>query len=116
MRKLLVFILIFAISLLLVDRVVANIYLPKKGDTEVIIYTTDWCPYCEALRKTLDAYEIEYTDHDTESSLSGVLGFWALGGRGVPVAVIGEEIIHGYDSIAVTDALVSVGYEIPAEW
>ena len=116
MKKPLIFLLIVALVLFAVDRAAAYLYLPKAGATEIVIYTTEWCPYCKALRNTLNQYNIPFTEHDTEKSIQGVLGFWALRARGVPVSVIGEEIIYGYDGQKITDALVSSGYEIPASW
>ena len=106
----------FAVIIFATDRLAAHLYLPKKGSNEVVIYSTSWCPYCKALRNTLTQYEIPFTEHDTEKSLQGILGFWALRGRAVPVSVIGEQVIHGFDGQTITDALVSAGYEIPIEW
>lgn len=116
MNKTLLFILLFAAMLFATDRVVAHLYLPKQGSNAVVIYSTTWCPYCKALRKTLNQYQVPFTEHDTEKSLQGVLGFWALRGRAVPISVIGEEIIHGYDGQIITQALVNAGYDIPAQW
>ena len=116
MRKLLIFLLIFVLLLFAVDRLAAHLHLPKEGATDVVIYTTQWCPYCRALRKTLTAYNVPFKEYDTEKSIQGILGFWALRARGVPVSVIGEEIIYGYDGQQITDALVNAGYEISIEW
>ena len=116
MKKLLVFLLIFAVILFATDRLAAHLYLPKEGSNAVVIYSTSWCPYCKAIRNTLNQYNIPFTEHDTEKSLQGILGFWALRGRGVPVSVIGEQVIHGYDGQIITDALVAAGYEIPTVW
>tara|TARA_R110002096_G_scaffold135780_1_gene287857 strand:- start:1531 stop:1899 length:369 start_codon:yes stop_codon:yes gene_type:complete len=116
MKKLLLIILIVIAILFTLDRLAAHMHLPKQGSTEVVIYTTEWCPYCEALRNTLIEYEIPFTEHDTEKSIQGVIGFWALRAHGVPVSVIGEAVIHGYDGQVITDALVGAGYEIPSQW
>ena len=115
-KRILLFLLLFASLLFAFDRTAAYLYLPKEGATRVVIYTTEWCPYCKALRKTLNAYEIPYQDYDTEKSLRGIMGFWALRARGVPVVVIGEEVIYGYDGEKITHALVNAGYTIPARW
>ncbi len=116
MRKLLVILFIASIILLCMDRLAAHLYVPKENSRGVVIYTTQWCPYCKALRGTLDQYKIPYIERDTEKSLSGFAGYWALKGRGVPVSVIGSEIIHGYDGQIITDTLVSAGFTIPPDW
>ena len=98
------------------QRTLTYLYFPQENSTKVIIYTTTWCPYCEALRNTLRGYDIPFTEYDTESSLHGFIGFFVLGGTGVPISVIGNEILYGYDGQEITDALVQAGYEIPAIW
>lgn len=116
MRKLLVILFIASIIIFSMDRLAAHLYVPKKNTQGVVIYTTQWCPYCTALRGTLEQYKIPYIERDTEKTLSGFAGYWALKGRGVPVSVIGSDVIHGYDGQVITDALVSAGYTIPTDW
>ena len=116
MRKPLSILLIAALILFSMNHYAMQFYGPKANSSAVIIYTTDWCPYCEVLRETLDTYQVSYIERDTEKSLHGFLGYWALRGQGVPISVIGEEVIHGYDGQIITDALVGAGHEIPADW
>jgi glutaredoxin len=80
----------------------------------VVLYTTKWCPYCRSLRLYLDAYRIPYKEHDVEKSLSGFMGFWALRGRGVPVSVIGPDVVYGYDMARINRSLAALGYQVEA--
>lgn len=116
MIKLLFILLVVALILFSMDRLAAHLHQPKQGSTDVIIYSTEWCPYCKVLRNTLNQYKIPYVEYDTEQSIRGFTGYWALRGRGVPLSVIGEAVIHGYDGQVITDALVDAGYDIPLEW
>ena len=116
MKKILSISAIVIIALFALYRYSINVHFPKAGATEIVIYTTEWCPYCKALRNTLDKYQIPYTEYDTEKSFHGVLGYWVLGGRGVPLVVVGETIIYGYDGIEITDALADAGYDLPLDW
>jgi len=108
--------LLIALTLLALDRTAAYLHLPKENSTAVVIYTTQWCPYCNALHNVLRQHNIPFKEYDTEKSIQGIMGFWALRGRRVPVSMIGEEIIYGYDGQKVTDALVDAGYEISIHW
>jgi glutaredoxin len=112
--------IIFIISVILLFfilyRGVVHLYLPEKNSDKVIIYTTDWCPYCKTLRNTLSQYDIPYVEYNTETSLHGLIGYLLLGGHGVPTSVIGDQVIYGYDGQEITDALVQAGHEIPAIW
>lgn len=101
-----------ALTLLLLglDRYAAWAHRPDADDTGVVIYTTAWCPYCARLRAALAANAVPYVEYDVEKSLQGQLGFWALRGRGVPVSVIGPEVVYGYDIERIGRALGASGY------
>lgn len=101
-----------ALTLLLLDRAAAWLHRPAPDSTELVLYTTEWCPYCRSLRLYLDAYRIPYKDYDVEKSLSGMMGFWTLRGRGVPVSVIGPQVVYGYDLEKINRSLAALGYEV----
>ena len=62
----------------------------------VVLYGTEWCGYCDAARKFFDKNGIQYTDLDIEKTTAGYEEHKRLGGKGVPLLVIGDEVIHGY--------------------
>lgn len=69
----------------------------RDGDPpQVILYTTSWCGYCERLRNDLDRAQIPFEERDIERSDTFREEHRKLGGRGVPVTVIGDEVIPGY--------------------
>ena len=51
---------------------------------------------------------IDYKEYDVEKSALGAFGLWAFRARGVPVVVIGTEVIHGYDINKVSSALTQL--------
>jgi len=104
--------LLLATSLLIVDRTAAYIHRPDPASKAVTIYTADWCPFCRKLRALLDKHAIPYTEYDVEHSLQGGLGFWALRGTGVPVSVIGPDIIYGFDIGKIETSLAELGYPV----
>jgi len=113
MKKRILFTLLFtAVLLLALDRGAAYFYKPKSDATDIVLYTTDWCPYCKSLRIHLKANSIPYKEHDIENSLSGIAGFWALRARGVPVSVIGPNVVYGYDIDTINLYLVELGYSL----
>lgn len=110
-RKLLLAVaLIMALALLALDRYAAAVHRPQAGSTAVVLYTTEWCPYCARLRADLRTSQVAYTDYDVEHSLQGQLGMWTLRGRGVPVAVVGEKVIYGYRVDQLARALQELGH------
>ena len=98
-------ILLFVLILFAFDRAIAYAYTPKEGDTTITLYSTQQCSYCASLRMYFDTHAIDYDEFDVEKSAVGVLGLWALRARGVPLIVIGSDIIYGYDMERVTAAL-----------
>ena len=103
--------LVLALALLFLDRTAAWLHRPDPDSRAVVIYTTSWCPYCKQLRAFLDEHRIPYTDYDVEHSFSGGMGFWALRGRGVPLVVVGADVIYGLDVGKMQASLRRLGYE-----
>lgn len=75
-----------------------------KG-VEVVLYSTDWCGYCRKTKEFLDAHGVAYTELDIEKDAQSRQDFERLGGRGVPLVVIGETVIRGYDEASMKSAL-----------
>jgi glutaredoxin len=111
MRKgLLLFALSLALALLAIDRYAAYMHRPAKDATQVVIYTTTWCPYCKQLRRDLAASKVPYVEYDVEKSVQGQLGMWALRGRGVPVSAVGSKVVYGYRIDQIAAGLKDIGY------
>jgi len=101
-----------ALLLFAIDRYAAWMHRPTADSTRVVVYTTRWCGYCAALRDGLTSAGVSYTEYDVETSLAGQLGFWTLRARGVPVSVVGPEVIHGYQETALEAALADLGHPV----
>jgi glutaredoxin len=64
---------------------------------EVTLYATSWCGYCAKTRRLLKQLRVEYTEYDIEQDATANARFQKLGGRGVPLIIIGKDVIHGFD-------------------
>ena len=91
-------------------------YFTSSDQQHVLIYTTQDCPYCYALRELLKNYQISYQDIDVEKTIRGQLAYLILGQPGVPISIINQQIIYGYDGELLTDALVDAGHTIAIKW
>lgn len=75
---------------------------PSAGSTadataqKVVMYATDWCPYCAKARAYFRSNGIDYVEHDIEKSPSAHAEYKRLGGRGVPLILIGEQRMNGF--------------------
>ena len=70
------------------------------GQPEVHLYATDWCGYCKMTREFFAANGIRYTEHDIEKSSEALKEHRKLGGNGVPLIVVGDEVIKGWNEPA----------------
>jgi len=76
---------------------------------EVVIYTTEWCGYCKKAKAFLDARGVRYREVDVEASPEARQEFARLGGRGVPVILVGEQRMDGYDQGRLETMLEAAG-------
>lgn len=74
-------------------------------EEKVILYGTSWCPNCAQTRKFLKANHIPFFEYDVDNSSEGQHQFKQLHGNGVPVILISNTIIRGYDPNAILAAL-----------
>ena len=72
---------------------------------EVILYATDWCGYCKAARAFFQANGIRYSERDIEKSSVALAEHAKLGGNGVPLIVVGAEVVNGYNEGALRHLL-----------
>ena len=76
---------------------------PKKVD----IFVTSWCPYCRKLEGFLKQNRIDYTRYDVEQDAAAGGEFERLGGEGVPLVRVGDDVVQGYDPNKILASLVS---------
>jgi len=77
--------------------------------SKVKLYTTTWCGYCKRARAYLQARGTPYQEIDVETSSQGQREFQALGGRGVPVILVGNQRMDGYNEGTLAGMLKQAG-------
>ena len=77
----------------------------KKGPKRVQLFVTSWCSFCQQMESFLRKQGIQFTKYDIEKSSEGAAIHAKIGGGGVPVTRIGEEVIRGYAPDEVLAAL-----------
>lgn len=82
------------------------------GSAPVVMLTTSSCGYCRKLRADLGNWNVEFHDIDVERSSMGQRAYEMLEGRGVPILLVGERTVHGYDPER-AHALLSAANLIP---
>ncbi len=62
----------------------------------VIMYSTTWCGFCKKARRYFRANDIPFREYDVEKSSKGKRDYEKLGGRGVPIILVGDKRLNGF--------------------
>jgi glutaredoxin-like YruB-family protein len=71
---------------------------PKKErfSGTVEMYATDWCGYCKQAQRYMNSKGIAYVAYDIEKDSAAKRRHKELGGRGVPLIIIGSNKMSGF--------------------
>jgi len=64
----------------------------------ITMYSTSWCPHCKRAKMYFAEHNIAYEDIDVEASEKNKRDFKALGGGGVPLILVGDKAMRGFDA------------------
>lgn len=80
--------------------------MAKQQTKDIIIYSTPTCGYCKKAKEFFAENDITYTEHDvSEDKQKRQEMVQKSGQMGVPVIIVGEEIIVGFDKKRLTEEL-----------
>lgn len=83
----------------------------KTGETGIIMLAAEWCGYCRKQQRDFERAGVRYRVLDVDQE-EGQRAAAALGTRGVPVTVVGQRVIQGYDTGALDKELTPLGYDV----
>ena len=78
----------------------------------ITLYSTSRCPHCEQLKSFLRQHRVPFGEQNIERNKRAYLEFQRQGGRAVPMLVIGQQVIRGFDRSRVLRALKQAGIKI----
>lgn len=64
----------------------------------VTMYATSWCGYCKKARDYFRRKKINYVEYDIEKDQRAKRRYDELGGRGVPVILVGKQRMNGFSA------------------
>ena len=76
-----------------------------KTDPKIIMYSTQSCMYCYIAKEFFKKHQLPYTEYNLDTSNEHMQTFYRLGGRGTPLLIVNNNIIHGYDEKMIREAL-----------
>ncbi len=63
----------------------------------ITIYTTSRCSVCAQAKKYFTQRGIAFVEFDVQRSKRGIKDFQRMRGRGVPIIMIGDQRVDGFD-------------------
>ena len=81
------------------------------GEAGIVMLAAEWCGYCRRQQAEFAAGKVRYRVLDIDTP-DGARAMRAIGARGVPVTVIGQNIVRGYDTPMLGKHLQPLGYRI----
>ena len=82
------------------------------GSDRIVLLSAQWCGYCKALRTALVAHAVPFREIDVETTAEGARAYASLRGNGIPITVIGQNVVYGYDVDRVDELLGPLGFRI----
>ncbi|MFL1673710.1 glutaredoxin family protein [Paenibacillus dendritiformis] len=76
-------------------------------DEKVIVYTSTYCQYCSQVKKFLGERNVEFEERNIDKDEKYGEELWNTGMRSVPVTLIGETKILGFNQIQLNQALAA---------
>jgi glutaredoxin len=81
-----------------------------ERDQKVVMFSSRFCPYCRQARILFTQHNIRYCEYSVNASNENQQAFETLGGIGVPLIVIGDEVFYGFNETIITAELERQGY------
>lgn len=75
---------------------------PKQ---KVVMFVTANCGWCKRAKAYFQKRDVQYIAYDIKKSKQAYRKFKALGGRGVPLILIGDQKIAGFNKQAINEAM-----------
>jgi glutaredoxin 3 len=75
------------------------------SDSDVVVYSTGWCPYCERAKALLGRKDVAFLDVriDEDPAERDLMLARSGGRRSVPQIFIGDRHVGGYDDLYALD-------------
>lgn len=83
----------------------------ETGDARIVMLAAEWCGYCRKQQGDFERANVRYRVLDVDTP-QGDRAMQAVGARGVPVTVIGQNVVRGYNTAQLDRHLTPLGYRV----
>ncbi len=78
----------------------------------ITLYSSSGCSHCRQIKQWLQQHQIKFMEFDVQRNQRAFKDFQRLGGKGVPLLVIGERQIQGFNPKQLTSQLRKAGVKL----
>lgn len=79
-----------------------------SANQKVVMLSTTWCGVCKRAREWLLQKGVPFDEYDIERNETGKEEYRRLGGRGVPIILVGNQRMDGFSADRLAAMLVNV--------
>lgn len=62
-----------------------------------VLFSAEWCTYCRLMRDRFTKEKIQFVEYDVEKSEKGMRLYQELEGKGVPLLLVNQEVVPGFN-------------------
>ena len=84
----------------------------KQKQPRITLYSTSGCAHCRQLKHWLQQHQIRFMEIDVQRNARAFKDFQRHGGRGVPLLLVGERKIQGFNPKQLPSQLRKAGMSI----
>ncbi len=84
----------------------------KNEHIKIKLFGVDNCIFCKKLRVYLDENNIKYIYANLEEGTDSKSQFEKLGGSSLPLTIIGDSLIRGFNKNTIKEELIKQGYKV----
>lgn len=67
------------------------------GNNKIVMYSAEWCGVCKRAKRYFEANKISFIEYDIDKSRKAKREFQKLQGKGVPLILVGDYKMAGFD-------------------
>ncbi|MEM9384412.1 MAG: glutaredoxin domain-containing protein [Pseudomonadota bacterium] len=75
---------------------------------EVVLLSTSGCRFCNSEREYLAEHDVPFVEYDVSSDSRGAQLLRMTGRHGVPMLIVGDEVVQGFNPLAIRGAFERV--------
>ncbi len=71
---------------------------------EVVLLSTSGCRFCKSEREYLTQHQVPFVEYDVSTDMRGAELLRMTGSHGVPMLLVGDEVVQGFNPLAIRGA------------